>query len=220
MVLEACRALRLRVPEDVAVVGVDNDPVVCNFCDPALTSVSRNDYQVGYEAAALLDELMAGGDLPRGPIRVPPEGVVQCGSTDTVAVEDSYVVQAIAFMRGHVRQRFGVEQLLRELSISRRNLEYRIPRQLETQPLRLLESNPRRSRQTPVGRTAKDVVEQDRGGLWIQRRPAFSHRLSTTLRREPRSLPSLGPENRPRRRAACPFAARGRSPPPQEFQPT
>jgi LacI family transcriptional regulator len=61
MVLEACQKLKLRVPEDVAVVGVDNDPVVCDFCDPPLTSVSRNDYQVGYEAAILLDQLMDGG---------------------------------------------------------------------------------------------------------------------------------------------------------------
>jgi LacI family transcriptional regulator len=125
LVLEACQKLRLRVPEDVAVVGVDNDPMVCDFCDPPLTSISRNDYQVGYEAAVLLDQLLDGGSPPEKPIRIPPAGIVQRQSSDTVAVEDPHVAEAIRFMRKHVRDHFGVDELLAHLPLSRRSLEYR-----------------------------------------------------------------------------------------------
>lgn len=125
MVIEACEKLRLRVPEDVAVMGVDNDPVVCDFCDPPLTSISRNDYQIGFEAARLLDEMLEGGSPPQGPMHIPPAGIVQRRSTDTVCAEDPYVATAIRFMRSHVHEHFGVDELLNELPLSRRNLEYR-----------------------------------------------------------------------------------------------
>jgi LacI family transcriptional regulator len=125
LVIEACQKLRLRVPEDVAVVGVDNDPVVCDFCDPPLTSVSRNDYQVGFEAAVLLEQLMDGVPPPEKPIRIPPAGIVPRRSTDTVSVEDPYVAEAIRFMRDNVQQHFGVDELLNQVPLSRRSLEYR-----------------------------------------------------------------------------------------------
>jgi AraC-like DNA-binding protein len=125
LVLEACQKLRLRVPDDAAVVGVDNDPMVCDFCDPPLTSISRNDYQVGYEAAALLDQLMDGNAPPGKPVRIPPAGIVQRRSSDTVAVEDPYVAEAIQYMRQHVGEHFGVEELLEQIPLSRRSLEYR-----------------------------------------------------------------------------------------------
>jgi LacI family transcriptional regulator len=125
MVLEACQKLRLRVPEDVTVAGVDNDPLVCDFCDPPLTSISRNDYQVGFEAARLLDQLMDGAPSPEKPIRIPPAGIVQRRSTDTISVEDPYVAEAIRFMREHVQEQFGVDEVLNQLPLSRRSLEYR-----------------------------------------------------------------------------------------------
>ncbi len=113
------------MPEDVAVVGVDNDPLVCDFCDPPLTSVSRNDYQVGYEAARLLDQLMEGVAPPDKPTRIPPAGVVPRRSTDTICVEDPYVAEAIRYMREHVNEQFGVDEVLNQLPLSRRSLEYR-----------------------------------------------------------------------------------------------
>ena len=134
MVLEACQRLRLRVPTDVSVMGVDNDPMVCDFCDPPLTSISRNDYQVGYEAAALLDQMMEGNPAPEKPVRIPPAGVVERRSSDTVAVEDPLVAEAIQYMRQHVGEHFGVEELLEQLPLSRRSLEYRFRSSLGRSP--------------------------------------------------------------------------------------
>ena len=115
-------------------MGVDNDPMVCDFCDPPLTSISRNDYQVGWEAAALLDQMMAGNPAPEKPVRIPPAGVVERRSTDTVAVEDPLVAEAIQYMRQHVGEHFGVEELLEQLPLSRRSLEYRFRSSLGRSP--------------------------------------------------------------------------------------
>jgi len=96
--VDECRRLGLRIPHDVAVVGLDNDPTVCEFCRPTLTSVSRNAWRVGYEAAAMLDLLMAGRRPPLAEVLIAPDGVVARQSTDTVAVDDPYVADAVHFI--------------------------------------------------------------------------------------------------------------------------
>ena len=123
MIYEACATLNLRIPEDVAVIGVDNDPVACEFCQPPLSSVSRNDVQVGYDAAALLDRLMHGDKAPKKPIVVQPDGVIQRRSTETWAIEDAEIAAAVRFIREHLGENFGVERLLKECRLSRRRLE-------------------------------------------------------------------------------------------------
>ena len=76
MVLDACLHLGLRVPQDVALIGVDNSAVACEFSQVPLSSIARNDWREGYEAAALLDRLMAGKRPPKHDLLIPPEGVV------------------------------------------------------------------------------------------------------------------------------------------------
>src|SRR4029453_10165803 len=83
-VVEACRLGGLRVPEDVAVVGVDNDDLICELARPSLSSVVVPAERVGYEAAALLERLLAGARPPRGPVLIPPPGVVSRQSSDVL----------------------------------------------------------------------------------------------------------------------------------------
>lgn len=125
MVLDACLAIGRRVPDEVAIVGVDNDPVACEYCAVPLSSVARQDRAVGERAAALLDELMRGGRAPAKPIFLPPAGVVLRASTDTLAIGDPYVAAAQRYIQSHLAKPFGVEHVLEAGKISRRRLEQR-----------------------------------------------------------------------------------------------
>ena len=122
-VLDACRFLDIAVPETVAVVGVDNAPTFCELCSPPLSSVVPDAERVGYEAAALLDALMAGesgADLDR---RLAPVEVVARQSSDTLAIENSLVVEALRFIREHACEGISVEDVLARLPMSRSSLE-------------------------------------------------------------------------------------------------
>jgi LacI family transcriptional regulator len=102
-VLDACRRARAAVPEEVAVIGVDNDEDLCRLCDPPLSSVTNNSRAVGYEGARLLMHLMSGEMRRREiePVLVQPVGVVARGSTDITAIENKDVAEAASFIRKH-----------------------------------------------------------------------------------------------------------------------
>jgi len=134
VLIDACLSLDLRVPHDVAVLGVDNDTTVCEFCQPTLSSISRGPWQVGYQAAQLLERLMAGRPAPAGDLLVPPEGVVARRSTETVVVENPHVREAIQFMHDHLGESFTVEQFVHQAAVSRRLLEKRFRQCLDCTP--------------------------------------------------------------------------------------
>src|SRR5207249_7923971 len=96
-VTQACREAGVAVPEEVAIVGVDNDEPICAICDPPLTSVCPNHEEVGYQAAALLDQIMAGNDVPMDkPVYVPPRAVVVRQSSNVLAIEDPIISAALS----------------------------------------------------------------------------------------------------------------------------
>ncbi len=134
VVVDECDRLGLRVPDDVVLIGADNNQIVCEFCQPPLTSISRNDYQIGYQAAALLDRLMAGEQPPEQDILIPPGEVVARRSTDLVAFDDPHVTTAVRYVRRHVAEPFGVEALLKLVPVSRRQLEKRFKQFLGRTP--------------------------------------------------------------------------------------
>jgi LacI family transcriptional regulator len=123
--LEACQRLRINVPEEVAVVGADNDEPICRIASPPLSSVIINDHQRGYEAAALLDRMMRGQAPPKDPIYVEPAGVMARASTDVMAIDDAAVVRALRFLRDKACEDIGVDDVVREVPVSRSVLERR-----------------------------------------------------------------------------------------------
>lgn len=124
-ILQACAAAGLRVPDDVAVVGVDNDELLCGLSDPPLSSVALSLEHAGYEAAAALDAMMAGRSPQRQVIAVEPTVVVARRSTQTVAADDPLVTTALQFIRDHSGRAIDVPHVVRELRTSRRTLERR-----------------------------------------------------------------------------------------------
>lgn len=135
LVTDTCRLSGLRVPEDVAVVGVDNDTLFCELCNPPVSSVAIPFERMGYEAAALLDRMMAGEAPPDQPIVLPPGEVVQRASTDTLAIEDQQVLRALRFIRENISRQISVDDVVRVLAISRRSLERRFDQLLKRSPL-------------------------------------------------------------------------------------
>jgi LacI family transcriptional regulator len=136
-VLEACRSLGLRVPHDVAVIGVDDDEFVCELSDPPLSSVAQAARRVGYEAAFLLDRLMrptnfATDKKMAGPVPprtvVPPVGVVARRSTDTLAVADPVIAAAIRTIRERAVMGLEIGELVAASKLSRWQLEDRFRR--------------------------------------------------------------------------------------------
>lgn len=124
-VLEACQLAELRVPEDVAVLGVDDDEVFCGLSHPPLSSVALNAETAGYRAAELLDGMMQG--RLRKPRRIVVEAlhVVTRRSTDIVAVEDQDVASALQFIHREQGYDISVDSVVQEVAVSRRNLEKR-----------------------------------------------------------------------------------------------
>jgi LacI family transcriptional regulator len=127
---EICRQLELNIPEQVALLGVDNDELECHLCKPILSSIALPSQRIGYEAAKMLHRLMDRRALKRRKIFLPPLRVVTRQSTDTLAIQDNDVAAALAFIRNHAHEEIGVESILEELPMSRRALERKFREQL------------------------------------------------------------------------------------------
>ena len=124
-VIEAAEQAGLRVPEDVAVLGADNNPILTELGSVPISSVDVGKRRVGYEAAALLDRLMSGQRVGPEWIRVPPVDVVVRRSTEVLAVGDADVGQAARFIRDHFREPITVGDVADAALLSRRRLQDR-----------------------------------------------------------------------------------------------
>jgi len=121
--LAACADRGIEVPEQVAVIGVDDDPTFGQVADPPLSSVDPDTYTIGYRAAGLLQNLMTGsGTVPRVTF-VEPRGVVARRSTDTLAFADAAVADLVRHVRDHACDGLTVERMARKLGMSRRTIE-------------------------------------------------------------------------------------------------
>jgi len=124
-VLEACRTIGAGVPDDVAVIGVDNDELMCELSDPPLSSVQQGSQRIGYKAAELLDRWMAGKKPRQSRLVIEPDGVVVRRSTEAFLVPDAGVAQALRFIRDHACRPIRVRDVLSVVGGSRSTLDAR-----------------------------------------------------------------------------------------------
>lgn len=123
--LEACRRTNASVPDEIAVVGVDNDEPLCEVSQPSLSSVWPDHRAVGFEAAAVLDSIMKGASPPTSPTLIAPRHVVTRRSTDILAIEDTNVAKALKVIREHGCEDINVDQIVRHSGLSRSVLQRR-----------------------------------------------------------------------------------------------
>lgn len=132
--IEICQRNEIAVPEQVAVLGVDNDELVCNLSEIPLSSVIPNASGAGYLAAQLLSKMLAGEVVDPTAHLLKPLGIVTRQSTDSLAIDDAAVIQAMQFIREHACSGINVEDLLRTTNLTRRVLESRFKKYLGHSP--------------------------------------------------------------------------------------
>ena len=126
-ILAACKIADIKVPSEVAILGVDNDELICGLSYPQLSSIALSTERAGYEAAQVLGKLMEGQRVEEIEQEVPvsPLHVVTRQSTDIMAIEDKQVAEAVHFIRNHSKDVIQVGDVAEAAGLSRRTLEQR-----------------------------------------------------------------------------------------------
>ncbi len=133
---EICHLAGIRVPDDIAILAGSFDELMCDVTTPPLSSVNVASERIGHDAAQLLDQILAGYPAPTEPVRIPPRGVNSRQSTDLLAIDDEEIVDALRFIRNHAHRGIVVEDILRQVPISRRSLEIQFRKYLSRSPAR------------------------------------------------------------------------------------
>jgi len=133
-VLEACAEAKLTVPEQVAVIGVDDDELLCQLCEPPLSSVIPNAELVGFRAAEWLSLLMDKKQPPERETLIAPLGVATRQSTDVVAIDDPEIAAALRYIREHACEGISVKDVLANVPVSRSTLERQMRKYLNRSP--------------------------------------------------------------------------------------
>lgn len=131
---EICLQLDILVPEEIAIVGVDNNELVCEFSNPSLSSVVLAKERIGFEAARLLDNILQGHKYTSKPILIPPVQIITRRSSDILAVQDEYVAEALNFIYEKCSEAIGVDDILEKIPLSRRYLELRFKKAIGRSP--------------------------------------------------------------------------------------
>ena len=120
---EVCNIENIAIPDEVAILAGDTDDLLCELSRPKLSSILVASHRIGYEAGKLLDQMIRGKAQLAEPVLVSPLGVIANKSTDALAIDDPLIVRAMRFIQDHALQGIVVEDVLREVPVSRRYLE-------------------------------------------------------------------------------------------------
>lgn len=141
MLFAACEKAELAIPEQVVVIGVDNDEMVCELAPVPLSSVDSNRQRLAWEAAAMLDRLMNGEKPPKSPVIVEPLGIVHRKSSDLLAIQHRGVASALKFLWANYHKPINVNDIVQHVLMSRcglyRAFETHVGRSIGDELLRL-----------------------------------------------------------------------------------
>lgn len=185
LVLETCRDLGLLVPNEVAVLGIDNEDPLSRLVWPGLSSVILATEQIGNRSAHLLHRLLSGLPAPTEPLFIPPLGVAARRSTRQLLAKDPVLSKALTVIHQSVATSFGVEDLARQVNVSRASLERLFRRQLDRTPLQEIQhARIARARQLLIATKLPLKAVADRCGF------AAASRLIEAFQRETGSSPT------------------------------
>ena len=135
-ITEACQqgegGGRLRIPDAIAVLGVDNDETICRLSSPNLSSLNQNIEQGGYDVAQLIDRILRDPATPREDVMVQPTHIVTRQSTDIYANNDQHIAEVLKYIHENISQKITVDELVELVPLSRRLLETRFKRSMGT----------------------------------------------------------------------------------------
>lgn len=134
-IAEVCTRSNLKIPEEVSIVGADNDQLFCELSSPSLSSVSYPAERIGWEAARTLDRLLKRKRIERKAVYFPPIAVALRKSSDIVADADPQLARALSFIQEHAGEPIRVKEMLSMVQLSRRSLEQKFKQQLGRSPL-------------------------------------------------------------------------------------
>lgn len=166
--LDICQAAGITVPDEVAVLGSNNDEVLCDLANPTLSSIVPNSKRIGYQAAALLDQMMSGEKVPPRPIFVEPLGIVARRSTEVLAIDNRHVAMAVNFIRGHACSGATVKDAAKAAGLSERTME--------RQFIKILGHSPKEEiLRVRLNRAKQLLAETDFSLAWIAEKIGLEH---------------------------------------------
>jgi LacI family transcriptional regulator len=178
-VISECIDAGFHVPDDFAVMGISDDRPWCELAPVPLSSIGIAAERIGYQAASILDRMMAGQGVSMEPVILPPTGVVARRSTDIIAAEDPDIAEMLRYMHDHALDGCSVKQLLRAVPMDRRRLERWFRQNLDRSPLQEIH-------RLRMARVKQLLAETEEGMEEIARRSGFlsAKLLSRAFRRE------------------------------------
>jgi LacI family transcriptional regulator len=119
----------INVPDEIAILGVNNDNAICNICDPPLSSIAFNFKKAGYDAAKMLDKMISGHEKMHGQcIEIQPTHVETRGSTDIYAINDPAIIAAMKYIKQNGHTPLQVSDVANHVYMSKRLLQLKFHR--------------------------------------------------------------------------------------------
>lgn len=124
-ITEICKVNNIRVPDKIAILGVDNDEIICNLSDPPLSSISQNIVRGGFEAAALIEHLLNDEEATYQDVVLQPVNIINRLSTDFYSTTDAHIQTALKYIHQNIAADITVSDIVKQVPLSRRLLEIR-----------------------------------------------------------------------------------------------